>query len=321
MILLTGSEGFIGSCMLSYLNSKGRDDILLVDDFSRSDKSLNCKGKQFFDQINRAVLFDYLDKKKLDITAIIHLGARTNTTGTDWSVYRKLNLDYTCRLWNFAKEKDIPFLYASSAATYGNGIFGFDDMEDIHQYRPLNLYGKSKQDFDIWALNKDQQPSNWYGFKFFNVYGPNEYHKRRMASVIWHSFQQIKDTRKMNLFRSHREDFENGMQSRDFIYVKDVVATLYTFLEQLPENGIYNLGTGKARPFLDLAKGVFNALNVDENIHFIDTPIDIRGNYQYFTEASMAKTKAILGKQFEFYSLEKGIDDYVCNYLLNKKYY
>ncbi|MCC7245354.1 MAG: NAD-dependent epimerase/dehydratase family protein, partial [Saprospiraceae bacterium] len=209
----------------------------------------------------------------------------------------------------------------SSAATYGLGETGYvDDHSLIPGLRPLNPYGQSKQDFDVWVLEqttgaKQAAPPHWAGFKFFNVYGPNEYHKGRMASVIMHTVRQIKATGGMKLFRSHRPDFSDGGQSRDFIYVKDVVDVLLFFMEKRPENGIYNLGTGKARSFLDLAVGTFNAMHLEPNISFIDTPADIRDTYQYFTEADMSKLRSA-GYHEPFYGLEAGIEDYVQRYLL-----
>jgi len=197
-------------------------------------------------------------------------------------------LEYTKTLWKLCATHNIPLIYASSAATYGGGEHGYDDDHDIiQQLKPLNPYGVSKNDFDIWALQQPQQPPHWYGLKFFNVYGPNEYHKGRMASVIFHTFRQIEASGGMKLFRSHRPDFKDGEQSRDFVYVKDVIAVLYWLWQNSPKNGLYNLGTGQARTFYDLAANTFRALEKSPNISFIDTPEDIRDTYQYFTEANM----------------------------------
>ncbi len=322
MILVTGAAGFIGSCMAGFLNENGYSDLILCDDFSRIDKKLNWEEKKFQHQISRNNIFEFIQNQKNSIRGIIHLGARTDTTYHKWDIFEELNLNFSKQLWNFATKNQIPFLYASSAATYGDGKNGFiDSHEIISELKPLNLYGKSKNDFDIWVLQQKEIPPHWYGFKFFNVYGPNEFHKGRMASVIFHTFGQIQKTNKMKLFRSHHPNFKDGEQSRDFIYVKDVIKTLYYFLEQKPKNGIYNLGTGKARSFNDLASQVFISLGLKPNIEFIDTPKDIRDNYQYFTEADSNKLASTIPFLKSFYSLENGIDDYVKNYLQLNQYF
>ena len=224
-------------------------------------------------------------------------------------------------VWNHCVRFNIPLVYASSAATYGLGEFGYDDNEsDIPKLQPLNPYGWSKQDFDVWALQQTQTPPHWYGLKFFNVYGPNEFHKGRMASVIWHTFNQIQKTGAMKLFRSHNPDFQDGEQMRDFVYVKDVVEVCLFLMHHRRNSGIYNLGSGKARTFLDLVKNTFYALSLEPNISFIDTPEDIRDKYQYFTEANMSKLKSI-GYEKPFHTLEEGVTDYVKNYLADQKYY
>jgi ADP-L-glycero-D-manno-heptose 6-epimerase len=316
MIVVTGAAGFIGSCMVRRLNDAGYSDILAVDDFSRPDKNRNLEGKQLHGQVHRNQFVRWLERNHADVEAIIHLGARTDTTEMNSTIFDELNLEYSKALWMLCAGFQIPFLYASSAATYGLGELGYkDDHAQIPQLRPLNPYGQSKQDFDVWLLQQ-QAPVGWQwaGFKFFNVYGPNEYHKGRMASVIMHTARQIKATGAMKLFRSHRPDFTDGGQSRDFIYVKDVVDVLLFFMEKKPVNGIYNLGTGKARSFLDLATGTFHAMGLEPQISFIDTPADIRDTYQYFTEADMHKIRNA-GYHEPFYGLEAGIDDYVQRYL------
>jgi ADP-L-glycero-D-manno-heptose 6-epimerase len=319
MIVVTGAAGFIGSCMVKRLNEAGRSEVLAVDDFSRPDKLPNLANKQLCGQVHRDNFVRWLERNHGDVEAVVHLGARTDTTLLDISVFDALNLEYSKALWMICAGYQLPFLYASSAATYGLGIGGYSDAhEGIPALRPLNPYGQSKQDFDTWVLDLlqkgDAAPPNWAGFKFFNVYGPNEYHKGRMASVILHTARQIKANGHMQLFRSHRPDYQDGQQSRDFIYVKDVVDVLLHFLEKRPANGIYNLGTGKARSFLDLAKGTFAALGLEPNISFIDTPIDIRATYQYFTEADMGKMRRA-GFEQPFHGLEAGIEDYVQRYL------
>ncbi len=321
MIVVTGAAGFIGSCMIKRLNDAGYPDVLAVDDFSRPDKNQNLEGKQLWGQMHRLNFVRWLERNHSDVDAVIHLGARTDTTEQSVEIFNELNLEYSRALWMLCAGFDLPLLYASSAATYGLGEIGYaDDHATIPQLHPLNPYGQSKQDFDVWVLEQikhqqsSQAPTQWAGFKFFNVYGPNEYHKGRMASVILHTTRQIKATGAMKLFRSHRPDYQDGMQSRDFIYVKDLVDVLLYFFENKPANGIYNLGTGQARPFLDLAVGTFRALDLEPDISFIDTPVDIRDTYQYYTQAEMGKLRAA-GYNEPFIGLEEGIEDYVQRYL------
>ncbi len=321
MIIITGAAGFIGSCLLTYLNQQQFTDLVLVDDFSRKDKQGNFRHKQFTETVPRYQFFSWVKGKEKEIQAIIHLGARTDTTELNPQVFEVLNLRYSQKLWELSASMQIPFIYASSAATYGQGEQGFaDDHDSISSLRPLNPYGKSKHAFDCWAMDQKEAPFFWAGVKFFNVYGPNEFHKRRMASVIYHAYGQIHKTGKLKLFRSHNDAFEDGKQLRDFIYVKDVVQVIYFLLQQRTKSGIYNLGTGQARTFLDLGKSVFRALDMDPEIEFIDTPEDIRETYQYFTEANMGKLRT-LGYKQAFYSLEEGIKDYVKGYLMNRNYY
>ncbi len=320
MLVVTGAAGFIGSCLVGKLNALGHSDLILVDDFSKADKSANYSSKKFSKKIERSEFIEWLSKNSKDIKCVFHIGARTDTTEFNVDIFDELNLNYTKSLWQICSTHKIPFIYASSAATYGLGEFGYDDDETkINSLKPLNPYGDSKNDFDKWAITQTQTPPNWYGLKFFNVYGPNEYHKARMASVIFHSFHQINSTGKVKLFRSHNPKYTDGGQLRDFVYVKDVVDVLVFLFEKSPKNGIYNLGSGKARSFSDLAKATFNALGKTPNIEFIDTPIDIRDKYQYFTEANMNKLKAA-GFKKEFTTLEEGVSDYVKNYLVTNSY-
>lgn len=319
MIVVTGAAGFIGSVMVGKLNHKGITDIVTVDDFSRTEKEANLSNKAIRKKVNRDEFFPWLHENHRDVNFIYHLGARTDTTEFDMSVFDRLNLNYSKQLWKACVDYGIPLVYASSAATYGMGELGYDDRHDIiPDLKPLNPYGVSKNEFDKWVLQQKEKPDYWAGLKFFNVYGPNEYHKGRMASVIIHAFKQIQDTGKVKLFRSHHKDFDDGMQLRDFIYVKDVADVMYFFMSCREKSGIFNLGTGKARAFLDLAKGTFKALNLQPNIEFIDTPEDIRDKYQYFTEANMDKLR-LAGYSKEFYSLEEGIEEYVQGFLLNSK--
>lgn len=320
-IVITGAAGFIGSCLLETLNRKGMDQIVIVDDFSKTIKNSNWSSKKFSDKIEREHFFQWLDDHYQEVSFLFHIGARTDTTEFDVSIFDRLNVKYSRDAWKKCAEYRIPMIYASSAATYGLGEFGYEDRHDIvERLKPLNPYGISKNEFDKWALQQKNTPPNWYGFKFFNVYGPNEYHKGRMASVVLHAFYQIKKTGNMNLFQSHCADFENGMQLRDFIYAEDIVDVLIWTMENLPDSGLYNLGTGTARPFLALAKAVFTALNIPEKINFIPTPEDIRDKYQYFTEANMNKLRQA-GYQRAFTTLEAGVEDYVKHYLAQEKYY
>jgi ADP-L-glycero-D-manno-heptose 6-epimerase len=320
MIVITGSAGFIGSCLVSKFNSEGVTNLILVDDFSIADKKANYTLKTFYQKIERKNFIEWFDKNYNIVTDVIHIGARTDTTEKDITILNELNLNYTKAIWNICAKHNISLIYASSAATYGLGENGYDDDETrIPLLKPLNLYGESKNDFDIWALQQPQSPPHWQGLKFFNVYGPNEYHKGRMASVIFHSFHQINNNGKVKLFRSHNPNYTDGGQLRDFVYVKDVVNVIWFLYSTKIKSGIYNLGSGKARTFLDLAKATFKALNIEPNVEFIDTPIDIRDKYQYFTEANMNKLISA-GYSKKFTSLEDGVTDYVTNYLVKGNY-
>ncbi len=317
MIVITGAAGFIGSCMTQKLNEIGRTDLVLVDDFTKEQKKRNWINKKYADKIQRDDFFVWAEKNARHIDFVIHLGARTDTTEMDYSVFENLNVSYTQRIWDFCSRHQISLLYASSAATYGNGDNGYVDNEsEIPQLEPLNPYGKSKNEIDKWILKQTATPPQWAGFKFFNVFGPNEYHKGRMASVIFHSFNQIKETGRVKLFRSHRPDYKDGEQIRDFVYVKDVVDVLHWFTQNKAANGIYNLGTGKARTFYDLAVSTFRALGEIPVIDFIDIPADIRDKYQYYTEADIQKLRHA-NYNSPFHSLEDGVKDYVSNYLSN----
>lgn len=320
MIVVTGAAGFIGSCLIKRLNDDYFNYIIAVDDFSDAQKNANLKEKNIKEQVHRDHFFAWLDQHYEHVEFIFHIGARTDTAETDEAVFEKLNLSYTKKMWHKCIDYQIPLVYASSAATYGLGELGYhDDEAVVGQLKPLNAYGRSKNEFDKWALKQERQPFFWAGLKFFNVYGPNEYHKGRMASVIFHAFNQIKNTGTMKLFRSHNPDYEDGMQKRDFVYVKDVMEVCMFLMYQRKHSGLYNLGTGKARTFLDLARNTFQAMNKPENITFIDTPEDIRDKYQYFTEAEMAKLRKA-GFNQAFHTLEDGIQDYVQNYLLPGRY-
>lgn len=323
-IVVTGAAGFIGSCLTGYLNEKGFENLILVDEFNRLDKANNLRGKKSSRHIERDDFFQWLQTEKPDVRFVFHLGARTDTTEFDYAVHERLNLEYSKSVWDYCIIKQIPLVYASSAATYGSGELGYDDNHEIpFRLEPLNPYGVSKNEFDKWAIRQQSRPPFWAGLKFFNVYGPNEYHKGRMASVIWHAFNQIGQTGKVKLFKSHRPDFKDGQQLRDFIYVKDILKVCFWMMqnfEKIGESGLYNLGTGKARTFEDLVKATFAGAGKPVQIDYIDMPEDIRDKYQYFTEARMQKL-AEAGYLEPFYPLEEGVMDYVKNYLSNKNYF
>lgn len=321
LIVVTGAAGFIGSVLTGKLNAQGYNQLILVDDFSNPKKNLNLVGKQFIDRIHRDEFLSWFEHHYHRTGFVFHIGARTDTTEFDRSIFDRLNLNYSRQVWQICSRYQIPLIYASSAATYGLGESGYDDRHDlIPHLKPLNPYGESKNEFDKWVLCQEDQPPFWAGFKFFNVYGPNEYHKGRMASVVFHAFQQIHATGRMKLFRSHRPDFEDGKQMRDFIYVMDVVEVLLWFMEKQPQSGIYNLGTGNARTFLDLAHAVFRALNLEPVIDFIDTPEDIRDKYQYYTCARMEKLRS-QGYVDSFTTLEEGVSKYITTYLIPGTHY
>jgi ADP-L-glycero-D-manno-heptose 6-epimerase len=321
MIIVTGAAGFIGSCLVSKLNQEGFKDIIIVDDFSNPEKMKNLDEKIYSKKIHRDDFIQWLRENQRLVQFVFHLGARTDTTEFNKEIFDKLNLNYSKDVWNVCVEFGLPLVYASSAATYGLGEFGYDDNERIiEKLKPLNPYGDSKNDFDKWAIKQEKKPYFWVGLKFFNVYGPNEFHKGRMASVVLHAFNQIQEKGLVKLFRSHNQKYKDGEQLRDFVYVKDVVEVCYFFLHHRKDSGIYNLGSGNARTFLDLVKNTFFALNKIPAIEFIDTPIDIRDKYQYFTEAKMDKLKSI-GYSKPFHTLEEGVKDYVQNYLVGNNYY
>jgi ADP-L-glycero-D-manno-heptose 6-epimerase len=327
-IVVTGTAGFIGSACVQFFNEQGWNQLLLVDDFGVEAKRNNWEKKQFIKVIERQSFIEQLSDLDFTIDAIVHLGARTDTTEFNYAIHEALNVEYSKALWNYATKKQIPFIYASSAATYGGGENGYDDSHAIlDKLVPLNPYGVSKNEFDKWAIAQSATPPTWTGLKFFNVYGPNEYHKGRMASVIFHSYNQIKETGLVKLFKSHKEGFKDGEQLRDFVYVKDVVNVIYWMVTKMIAsnwdnslNGLYNLGTGKARSFYDLAANTFIAQGLQPNIEFIDMPLDIRDKYQYFTEANMNKLR-VAGYDKPFSSLEEGVADYVKNYLVPGKGY
>ena len=311
MIVITGAAGFIASNVAGLLNQHGLNDLILVDDFSRTEKSRNYKTLAYSELVDRNRFFEWFEDRHEKIDFVIHLGARTDTTEFDYSVFQKLNVDYTIRMWDLCTKYRIPMIYASSAATYGMGELGYDDRHDIvGSLQPLNPYGRSKNEVDKYILGQKEQPPFWAGLKFFNVYGPNEFHKGKMASVILHAYRQIKESGKVKLFRSHNPNYKDGQQLRDFVYVKDVARVILWLMVKKPESGLYNVGTGKARSFFDLADNTFKAMGMKTNIEFVDTPLNIRDKYQYFTEANMAKLRGA-GYMEPFTSLEDGVREYV----------
>lgn len=320
MIVVTGAAGMIGSNLVRKLNDEGFKDIVLVDNFDNEAKAKNFQDKTYTNKIDRKDFFKWFDENENLVQFVFHIGARSDTTGYSKEVYDELNLNYSKEVWNRCVKYGIAMVYASSAATYGLGELGYEDSHEIiPKLKPLNLYGESKNDFDKWALEQEQKPYFWAGLKYFNVYGPNESHKGRMASVVYHAFNQIKATGGMKLFRSHNPDFKDGEQTRDFVYVKDLSEIMFFLMNHRKDSGIYNIGTGKGRTFLDLVKNTFKGMDIEENISFIDTPVDIRDKYQYFTEATMDKLFSI-GYNKPLYSLEEGVEDYVKNYLLPGKF-
>lgn len=320
-IVVTGAAGFIGSCLTGLLNGEGYDQLILVDDFSRADKAANLEGKKALCRVEREHFFEWLAKEKPTIDFVFHIGARTDTTEFNYGIHQHLNVEYSEKIWNYCTIQQIPLVYASSAATYGSGDCGFiDDHAIVEKLRPLNPYGISKNEIDKWVLHQEDHPPFWAGLKFFNVYGPNEYHKGRMASVIWHSYNQIRGQGIVKLFKSYRDGFKDGEQLRDFIYVKDILKVCLWFMDQsrsakVPASGLYNLGTGTPRTFNDLVKATFKSMGIEPSIKYIDMPEDIRDTYQYYTSAEMKKLREA-GYSAPFYSLEEGIDDYVRNYLI-----
>ena len=320
MIVVTGAAGFIGSALIGKLNDENFNSVIAVDKFDNEVKNRNLSNKKIRERVERKSFFEWLESNYEEVEFIFHIGARTDTSEFDKSIFDELNVNYSKRIWKACCDYQIPLVYASSAATYGIGDLGFDDNHDvISELKPLNPYGESKNEFDQWALSQESKPFYWCGLKFFNVYGPNEYHKGRMASVVWHSHNQIRETGKMKLFRSHNPDFKDGEQMRDFVYIKDVTEVCYFLMHHRKDSGIYNLGSGNARTFNDLTNAVFSAIDQMADIEFIDTPEDIRDKYQYFTEANMGKLQSI-GYENPFHTLEEGIQDYVRNYLVPGKY-
>lgn len=314
MIIVTGGAGFIGSCVVRTLNDEGRDDIVIVDNIAETDKWMNMRNKRYIKYVHKSKFLEELPAYG-NVEAIIHMGAQSSTTERNFDYLWENNFEYTKALWNYCAEHQISFIYASSAATYGDGTLGFDDKMDIDMLRPLNGYGYSKQLFDQWVKHQAKTfPKQHVGLKFFNVYGPNEYFKGSMASMVFHGFNQIQEKGEIRLFKSCNPKFADGGQLRDFVYVKDICNVIMFFLKNPNHSGLYNVGTGRAQSFRELAEATFRALNMEPNIVYIDMPEKLRGKYQYYTQADMTKLYQI-GYPWPFSNLEQGVTDYVQNHL------
>lgn len=316
MIIVTGGAGFIGSCIVRTLNDAGIEDIVIVDNISTSEKWMNIRNKKYLKYVHKSEFLAELPSYK-NVTAIIHMGAQSATTEKDFDYLWKNNFEYTKALWNYCTEKQISFIYASSAATYGDGAEGFDDRADIDRLLPLNGYGYSKQLFDLWVKHQaGGAPKQHVGLKFFNVYGPNEYFKGNMASMVFHGYRQIQETGKIRLFKSCNPDYEDGGQLRDFVYVKDVCSVIWWLLQNEQVSGLFNVGTGRAQSFRELADATFYALGREPDIEYIEMPEHLREKYQYYTKAEMTKLRSA-GYSSELKNLDKGVADYVQQYLDN----
>ncbi len=314
MIIVTGANGFIGSALIWELNQRGYSHIIAVDTVPLSQRNL-LQNKAYSEFLLKDQLWEFLKSPQAhEVAGVFHMGACSTTTERNWEFLKENNLEYSQKLFQWCTKEQKPLIYASSAATYGDGKKGFDDESSSFDFEPLNLYGKSKILMDQWALEQTQCPHDWYGVRFFNVFGPNEYHKNDQSSVAFKAYHQIQKTGSLGLFKSYHPDFKDGEQKRDFIYVKDVTSWMIDLYEKKPKSGIYNMGTGKARSWLDLAKAVFKSMNKEVQIQWLEMPPELKDQYQYFTEAKMQKWQA-QGLDESQWPLEKAVDDYVQNYL------
>lgn len=312
-IVVTGGAGFIGSCIVRTLNDMGITDIIVVDNINTSEKWLNIRNKDYTDYIHKQGFLENLESFE-GITHVIHMGACSSTVEQDFDYLYKNNFEYSKALWEYCTKNKLSYIYASSGATYGDGTQGFDDEKEIKALEPLNRYGYSKQLFDLWVEKQTTFPAQHAGLKYFNVYGPNEYAKGSMASMVFHGYRQIKQSGSIKLFQSYMDGYADGEQLRDFVYVKDVCEVIKFLIQNPKVNGLYNVGTGEAKSFNDLAEGIFHSLNLEPKIKYIEMPEILQPKYQYYTKAEMTKLKKA-GYDKEFYSLRDGIKDYVVNYL------
>lgn len=321
MLVITGATGFIGSALIWELNQHGIEDLLLADHVSPEERPDQLRKHKYTKFVFAKDLIEEMESRAGQILGVFHMGACSTTTETDEAYLQRNNVEYSQKVWEFCTRHQIPLIYASSGACYGDGSKGFDDNLDPSVFAPLNLYGWSKLKFDIWALKQAKTPPRWYGLRFFNVYGPNEYHKGDMASVVFKAFNQIGTTGKLRLFRSHNPEYRDGEQLRDFVYVKDVTRWMKEIMaDPAVASGIYNMGFGKARTWLDLARNTFQNMGKDLNIDWIDVPENIRHQYQYFTEAKINRLLA-QGLSNPRWSLEEGVRDYVGGHLLKQDRY
>ncbi|MEC8066294.1 MAG: ADP-glyceromanno-heptose 6-epimerase [Pseudomonadota bacterium] len=329
MYIVTGGAGFIGSVIIAELEKAfPQQRITVIDWLEEDDRWKNLNKRTLADIIFPEDTLDYLEDHKDEIKAVIHMGAISTTTERNVNRIVEQNIGYTLDLFDWCAETDTPFIYASSAATYGQGEHGFNDsidMKHLQKLAPLNAYGFSKHMIDKAIMQKTNKPSQWVGLKFFNVYGPNEYHKGGQKSVVAHAFKQIQETGKMKLFKSYHPDYEDGKQLRDFVSVKDIAQNIVWFIQNPTVSGIFNQGTGEARSFKDLVAATFKAMNLPENIEYIEMPDSLKDQYQYFTEANMNNFnhvyKSIEGRDYTPTSLEDGVTDYVQEHLLKADQY
>lgn len=319
MIIITGANGFIGSAFIWQLNQAQITDIIAVDTISLKERSSLLANKKISKFLQKDEIWSFLDSKESkSVKAIVHMGACSSTTELNIEFLKENNTIYTERLWSWCTDHNVPFIFASSGAVYGDGSNGFSDEMDPNKLSALNPYGNSKLVVDQWVLKQTKTPPKWHALRFFNVYGPNEYFKNDMASVVFKAFNQITDSSKLKLFKSHNPDYQDGKQMRDFVYVKDITRWMLELLQKDIKSGIYNMGFGEARTWLDLAKQSFSSMNKKMEIDWIEIPLEMRPRYQYYTEANIQKLKKA-GLSDPQWPLEKGVDDYITNYLLKSQ--